>query len=322
MRILTPINQEEYIPALVEAGATEFYMGFTDPAWQERYGKYSDINRLTLFRNRANRYTIDDIGRIAAELHSREASLYITLNAPGYTSDQMKDISLYLKRLAEARTDGVIISEPELIPLVSFFGLKPVASTMCGIFNSDLAQYYKNMGIRRVILPRELTTEEIADVMNAVSDAEYEVFLMRNGCRYSDANCLSLHGGEAGAFCGCIRQGQVRTFSRQTGQDTGVSAEGLMNTHRKFCHEYHVFSCGQCAIWRFVQMGVTAVKIVGRMDDSEDIIRDVRLTAENIRIAGKCETEWEYLEQMRMPGDRDSYCRNGMSCYYPEVCYG
>ena len=322
MRILTPINQEEAIQGLIEAGATEFYMGFYDPLWQEKYGSYSDINRLTLFLNRANRYLISDVGRIASKLHQKDAALYITLNAPQYTTEQKEDICIYLKQLAESGADGVIVSEPELIRMALEAGVKPVASTMCGIFNSDLARFFREQGIRRMILPRELTTDEIADVMEAVPDIEYEVFLMRNGCRYSDANCLSLHGGEAGAFCGCIRSGQVSIYTRESMQDAGVSARELTRTHELFCHMFHVFTCGQCAIWRFLQMGVTAVKIVGRMDDARDIIRDVSLTAENIRIAKLCRTEQEYLEKMALPGDRETYCRNGMSCYYPEVFYG
>ena len=322
MRILTPINQEASISELVDAGASEFYMGFFDPAWQDRYGKYSDINRLTLFKDRANRYLIDDIGRIAEKVHKKNAAFYITLNAPQYTAAQKNDIRTYLKRLAESEVDGVIISEPELIVMALEAGVKPVASTMCGIFNSDLANYYREQGIGRVILPRELTTDEIADVMAAVPDVEYEVFLMRNGCRYSDANCLSLHGGEAGALCGCLRSGQVSVFSRKSTQVIGQTAEALARTHELFCHMFHIYTCGQCAIWRFLQMGVSAVKIVGRMDDADDIIRDVRLTADNIRIAIQCETEAEYLEQMCLPGERETYCRKGMSCYYPEVYYG
>ncbi len=100
------------------------------------------------------------------------------------------------------------------------------------------------------------------------------------------------------------------------------TAQTLLDTHWKFCHEYHVFACGQCAIWRFLQMGVTALKIVGRMDDSTEILNEVKLTAENIRIAEQSATEEEYLYQMRLPADPDRYCKQGMSCYYPEVRWG
>ena len=144
MKILVPFNDEQFLPDFLESGAEEFYMGFTDPAWIETFGPHSDINRLTLFKETANRYLIHDLERIAEKLHEAGSSLYITMNAPGYTEEQLKWIEDYLDELEKYKIDGVITSVPELIPMIRAREMKTDASTMCGIMNRDLAAWYQN----------------------------------------------------------------------------------------------------------------------------------------------------------------------------------
>ena len=301
---------------LADAGADEFYMGFFDPGWKEKFGAYSDLNRLTLFKETANRYELKDIGPIVKEVHARKAVLYITLNAPGYSKSQLDVIDGYLKQLSEYGADGIITSVPELIPMIEAHAMKPIASTMCCIQNSDMAAWYKSLGMKRMILPRELTTDEIFSIMKNVPDVEYEVFFMRNGCRYSDGNCLGLHGGEHGALCYSLRTAPAEYFTAPGEEDLWWQ---IKDTHEKFSTVFREYACGQCALYRFLKAGVSALKIVGRLDDSEEILQDVRLTSENIAVAENCGSEEEYLANMRLPGNLHDYCRGGMSCYYPEV---
>ncbi len=319
MKILAPINHISGVEQIAKAGAEEFYVGYQDPAWKKAYGKYSDVNRLTLFCESANYHTIDDIKEFADLVHGVNGKLFVTLNAPGYYQSQLVWIREAAEKLASFGTDGVIISEPMLIPIIKKTGMAVVASTMCGIENSDIANYYLEAGVSRLILPRELTVDEIESMIANSPEAEYEVFLMRNGCRYLDANCLGIHGGEKGALCADIRYGNATIHCRRDSADLEAS---LVDTHWKFAHDFHEHACGLCAIYRLLQAGVTAVKIVGRMDPAEDIARDVAITAENIAIAQGCKTEYEYFEKMKLPGDPDVFCRNGFSCYYPEIRWG
>lgn len=317
MKILVPFNDEQFMSAFLKSGAEEFYMGFYDEAWTETFGKYSDINRLTLFKDTANRYTIEDIGRISEKLHENGASLYITMNAPGYSVEQLEWIGGFLKILGGFGVDGVITSVPEMIPMIRNEGMKPVASTMCGILNRDLAGWYRKQGMQRIILPRELTSVEIAGVIQAEPQLEYEVFFMRNGCHYADFGCLGMHGGEKGALCYSIRHGEAGILARDPSFQ-----ERMAGTHRSFCTEFHAFACGQCAVYRFMEMGVSALKIVGRLDDMEEVLTDIQLTSANIQIASQCSSEEEYLQYMQLPGDPVTYCNKGYSCYYPEVRWG
>lgn len=318
-KILAPFNDMKYLDALVDAGADEFYMGFYSDDWKQRFGNYSDINRLTLFKETANKYILEDIADITEQIHARGCSLYITFNAPGYHAEEFRLIRHYIEALSRYKVDGIITSIPEMIGMIKENNMKAVASTMCGIQTTDSARWFRDAGMDRVILPREVNSNDIASITQNIPELEYEVFLMRNGCRYSDANCLGLHGGEHGALCYSLRTGST-TFHGRPG--SGDFTSRLEQAHLTFCNEFHEFACGQCAIYRFIQMGITAFKIVGRLDHASEIVRDVQLTKKNIETAFHCENEAQYLNTMIPPGDYADYCRYGLSCYYPEVRRG
>ncbi len=316
MKILAPFNDIKYLDPLLDAGADEFYMGFFSDDWKQRFGRYSDINRLTLFKETANRYTLKDIAEITRQIHTAGKPLYITLNAPGYHRKELLQIREYIHTLGEYGVDGIITGVPELTDLIHQCGMKAVASTMCGIQNADLAAWYRDIGMDRIIFPRELSVNDMYSVIRSVPEAEYEAFLMRNGCRYQDANCLGLHGGDHGALCYSLRFGETVCHGRPGGGDF---VERLEQAHNTFRREFHEFACGQCAIYRLGQIGVRTCKIVGRLDDPEEILRDTALTKHNMEIAEKCRSETEYLYSMTPAGDPQQYCRGGLSCYYPEI---
>lgn len=60
MNVLVPLNNISHIDDYIEAGAKEFYIGFYDEAWWEKFGEYADINRLTGFKKDANPYSFEE----------------------------------------------------------------------------------------------------------------------------------------------------------------------------------------------------------------------------------------------------------------------
>ena len=317
MNILVPLNHTAHLEGFLEAGATEFYMGFYDIAWEERFGTYHDINRLSGFRSNANRYSfeelLNELDQIQKNLQTKKASIYITLNASGYSKEQMKELSCYMEQLKEHGIRGVIVSNLELTILAKETKIPAVVSTIAGVYNAETVKIYQEFGASRVILPRDLSTEEIAQIMQQVPDMEYEIFLMRNGCNFSDSNCLGFHRKELCSVCGSLSKAKV---------DFQCPPSMKHNTkvnHNLYSHEFHEQACGLCGIYRFLKLGVSACKIVGRSEDYEVICQDVRYVSDNIRIAKTCKNEEEYLQQMRFPENKDEICTNGFSCYYPEI---
>ena len=317
MKALVPLNNTEHIDDYIKAGAGEFYIGFYDEAWREKFGDYADINRLTGFRKNANPYNLEEVIKIINKVKEKDVMMYVTFNANLYAEAYLEYIENYMKKLKEATNlDGVIVSCPELVEIATKLGINVVISTISGVYNSDIAKFYRDLGAKRIILPRDLSTSEIEAIVKAVPDVEYEIFMMRNGCRYSDGNCLGFHRSEKSAICGCI-SGAGRNLHLE-GNDFKTRHEVELNDII-YTQSFHSNACGLCSIYRFVKLGIAAAKIVGRSDEWQYICRDINLVKQNVEIAKACQSEEEYLDKMISPEDSALMCKLGLSCYYPEI---
>ncbi|SFR80004.1 peptidase U32 family protein [Anaeromicropila populeti] len=316
MKVLVPLNNREHIDDYLKAGAGEFYIGFYDKAWVERFGDYADINRLTGYKEDANPFDFDTILEIIEEVKNKGIMIYVTFNSSMYSGEQLEFIRQYFTRLQKTRVDGVIVSCMELMELARETGVAAVVSTISGVYNSDIVKFYKERGAKRIILPRDLLVEEIGTISAALPDMEYEVFMMRNGCSFSDSNCLGLHRQEMCAICSSLRNSKKEVLTNEKG------FQPLHNTEWNnfiYNHFFHQDACGLCALYQFVKMGIAACKIVGRSDEWEAICHDIAFVKKNIDIAEKCESEEEFLEEMAFPNSRKAICKMGLSCYYPEI---
>ncbi len=316
MNVLVPLNNAEHVVDYINAGAGEFYMGFYDREWNEKFGEYADINRLTGFREKANPYDFEMVLQFIQKMKEKQRPLYITFNASCYSKEAFQYLEQYFVRLKDANVDGVIVSCVELVNLAKAIGIPSVISTIAGIYNSDMARFYADHGTKRIILPRDLSLSEIESITKNVPDMEYEVFMMRNGCAFSDSNCLGMHRTEMCSICSSITKADNEILVKDDNFANRHAAELNNMIYNQY---FHNAACGLCSIYRFLQMGIVAGKIVGRSDDWEGVCRDIEYIRENVGIARSCKDEEEYLRRMVFPKDRNQVCKLGLSCYYPEV---
>lgn len=317
MKILVPLNDVACLSRYIDAGADEFYLGFYDEKWFEIFGNYSDINRMSGFRQHANRYNFEQAMEVARCVKKNERSVFLTLNANFYSSEQITYIKeKYFPAIQQAGIDGLIVSEYALAKAAEEAGIPTVASTMCAIYNSDILHYYAQSGMRRMILPRDLSLDEIASICKENPDIQIELFFMRNGCTFSDCYCLGMHRPECGATC---------SFLKHSPKSVAMFANTFEEKHNYYLTDslyntlLHKNACGMCALYRMKCMNIYSLKIVGRADNADSVCRDIALAKENIAIAEKCHSEEEYLEKMILPPNAATQCLLGLSCYYPEV---
>ena len=320
MTALVPLNNADALSRLHDAGVGEVYVGFHDDAWDAHFGS-AELNRMSGFGREANPFGFSQMCKqlgLAAGFGMRG---YVCFNASSYTLEQCAFIaSEYFARLAESGAHGVILSGQALVAPAREAGLGVVISTVAGVFNERIAAYYRDCGATRIILPRDLSLDEIEGIIRAVPDVEYEVFLMRNGCMFSDSHCLGCHRAGKPSLCMSLRTGDwwVSPLGDNSSSDADFIErarynEWLLNEH------YHRRTCGLCALWRFEQLGVSAYKVVGRGDDVDDLVADAALVVRNAALARQCATEAEYHERMELPRNPATLCgMNGLSCYYPE----
>ncbi|MEE1072672.1 MAG: U32 family peptidase [Cellulosilyticum sp.] len=318
MRALVPLSSIEHVDDYIKCGAGEFYMGFYDPKWTEAFGDFADINRMSGYKEGCNPHTLEEVLNIIKQMKKKKKLIYITFNSSIYGQAQYPYLKKYMEALKEVNVDGVIVSCVELVELAKKVGVASVVSTIAGVYNREIAKFYADRGAKRIILPRDLSTDEIESIVKAVPEVEYEVFMMRNGCAFSDANCLGMHRKEMCSICSSIMHADTKMLMQKEdfNNKNAVELNNMIYTN-----SFHQFACGLCSIYRFVKLGITAGKIVGRCDEWRNICRDIEYMKKNIEIAQQCDSEEEYLEQMIFPEDRNIMCKLGLSCYYPEIRY-
>ena len=323
MAVLVPLNSFGVLERYKDAGIEEVYMGFHDDAWTDRFGPRADLNRMSGFGLSANPFTFGQMCNQLARAHDLGLHGFVCFNSALYSDDMLDYIKReYLPGIAQAGAQGVIVSGQGLIEPIRETGVDAVISTLAGTFNERLVPHYAKRGASRVILPRDLSLAEIQGIVNANPDLEYEVFLMRNGCTFSDSHCLGQHCEGKPSLCLSLRNAGTVTWPIDDDPETDQLARDAADTEYLWAHYFHRRTCGLCTLWNFEKLGIAAYKVVGRSDDLDDLIFDASLVGRNARLARECATEEEYLKRMERPSMPRTLCGyDGLSCYYPDNRY-
>ena len=314
MKILTPINNINRIEPLVEAGADEFYFGFANDEDFKIFGEYFELNRMSGFRKYANRFTYDDTINLIKEIRKSGKDSYATINSSGYTQDALNHIEKYIAGLINAGVTGIIVSCPEVLDIVNKHGGNSVISCVGAAYNANTVRFFQKHGAKRIIVPRDLSIDEIEKMKRKVPDMEYETFIMRNGCILSDGNCLGLHQFEHGGICNSIRKSEKQFITSDASY-----LDLLSYTHSSYDKCLFKQACSLCGIYRMIKIGITACKMVGRVDKEDQVLKDMILVKKNREIALNCETEREYFNKMVFPDHCEEICKYGYNCYFPEI---
>ena len=101
----------------------------------------------------------------------------------------LKAADEYFKRLKEMGADAVLISDPGLLNCALRHGLEVHLSTQANTQNVEAVKFWARQGVKRVVLGRELTLSEIAEISKA-SEIETEVFVHGAMCVSYSGRCL------------------------------------------------------------------------------------------------------------------------------------
>lgn len=315
MKILAPLNSFADLPTYIAAGADEFYLGYYDTEFFNRFGAYAEMNKMSSIKG-SDFADFAAMERAVSLIREAGKGVFLTFNSLSYTEAQLDYLRGVFEKVKKLNPDGLIIGAPELTDLALEMGLPVCISSMANVYNRIAVGYYADRGAKRIILPRDLSLDEVDAVCRAYPQTEIEVFFMRVGCKYSDPHCLCLHGGKYGGICGSLSKAKTRLHDETPSFERQHDFEFTHYLYEAFFHRHT--ACGLCAIWRLLQSGVTTVKIVGRYENSQAVCEDIRNTRANIAIAQTCATQQEYLQRMQYPADRAERCKMGMCCYYPE----
>lgn len=332
LRIVAPLNLPEEVDPLIEEGADELYCGFLPSTWLDRFSLAVPINRRD--SGPGNIRSFDDLRHVVLEAHARKVPVYLALNAQTYTQDQVAFLRDYCRKVTEeADVDGFLVSDPGVMRLLAEWVPNKCihVSSLAAVHNSMAVEFFKEMGAKRIILPRQITVKEVATIHRLVPEMELEVFILNDGCVLEEGLCSTTHG--AGPFC--LTEWQYR-FQAVDGRSplSGKDLENLQANQQDYrywvlCNEasgrmttptgYPMGPCGLCAIPDFQQAGILALKVVGRESPTARKIVSVRITRKirDLLIRGAAKDEIiAYTLELRQTYEA---CASGYYCYYPEV---
>lgn len=329
MDILAPVNAAAEVDPLLDCGATELYCGFMPLEQLERYTTAAWMNRRGF---RANVHTEEELSQIVERAHVRHVPVFLTLNAPYYTQDQYDDVFFVVDVATKAAIDGIIVADLGILLALREAGveLELCLSTVGDCYNSQTARFFQELGISRIILPRHLTFAEIERLINRSEGVRFEAFIMHSRCVYEDGLCLTAHGVlDLPNFCCGPQEYSAFTIDGQelgTGEVERIT--GNAQAYRQWCfisqHPFHSpcsqgSACGLCAIPHLAQLGVSAVKVVGRGKPIELKLRLVKAVSQVVAglKAGLSPKALKY-KSVELMGNH-AICQRGFACYYREA---
>lgn len=237
--LLLPAGNTESFFAALQAGADAVYLGL------------SQFNA----RARASNFNQFQFVSIVKESKKRGVNVYVTLNTV-IKNNEIGSLIEYLHFLNEVGADGIIVQDWGVYYIARkyFPKLNIHASTQMGVHNSAGTKFLTEKGFQRTVLARELTLKELETVVKT-SAIETEVFVHGALCYSFSGMCLfSSYSGGRGANRGMCAQPCRREY------DDKNNKKYLFNLKDNQLLEY---------IPKLAEMGVTSLKIEGRMKSGE-----------------------------------------------------
>ncbi|MEA1971863.1 MAG: peptidase U32 family protein, partial [Candidatus Cloacimonadota bacterium] len=158
-----------------------------------RYGADAVYASGKLFglRAKATNFSDEELQEAVDFCHSKNKKIFITVNIFAQNHDITK-IPKFLKLLEKIKVDAIIIADPAIFMLAKEFApsTKIHISTQANITSWKSAQFWYEMGAKRVILARELSIDEIKEFKNHLPDLEIEMFVHGAMCMAYSGRCL------------------------------------------------------------------------------------------------------------------------------------
>lgn len=213
-------------------------------------------------RAASKNFDYDELKTASLAAHSRGKRFFVTLNIFPYDSD-LDGVEEYLDYLHSIHADAVIVSDIGLIKRVVDRTNIPVhVSTQANVLNSDTAKFYADLGVKRIVLARELGLDRIARIRDSLSPSvELEAFVHGAMCVSYSGRCLlsaylsgrSANRGECNQACRMKFTPECTNEELEFVEDDGTYIFGG-NDLNMIEHIGELYSAG-----------VTAFKIEGRV---------------------------------------------------------
>ena len=149
--LLAPAGDWKSLDAALDAGADAIYFGV----------------RGFNMRAAAKNFTTRDLPKITARCHERKVMAYLTLNVVVFERE-LTSLNRLLIAAKTADVDGVIGSDFAVLAAAAKEGLALHVSTQMSVANSASIEFLYKLGVRRFVLARECSLEDIRKIQAAM----------------------------------------------------------------------------------------------------------------------------------------------------------
>ena len=291
IELLAPAGSLEKLKIAVMYGADAVYIG----------GKFFSL------RARANNFSMDDL-KIGVEFsHQYQSKVYVTMNVAAREEDFNEcNLIEYLKYLESIDVDGIIVSSMYIANVALNYTpkLEVHLSTQASITNSEAINYYAYLGIKRVVLAREVNLDQIR-LLTKKSKVGLEVFIHGGMCSSFSGRCMlsnyyvNRDANRGGCAHSC--RWNYNLYDKSIFKERLVNKDGYFNIASKDL-------CAITQVKELIEAGVESLKIEGRMKSEYYIATVVRCYRKLIdAIYNNEDIDYNYyLEEIKKAENRET----------------
>ncbi|WP_310552099.1 peptidase U32 family protein [Paenibacillus glufosinatiresistens] len=259
--LLAPAGNLEKLKFAVHYGADAVYIG------GQKYG----------LRSNADNFSFEEMREGVEFAKKYGAKVFVATNIYAHNED-IAGIEEYLRQLYEAGIAAVIVADPAIVEVAlrAVPGLEVHLSTQQSTLNWQAVSFWKEEGLPRVVLGRETSLEEIAEIKNHV-DIEIEAFIHGAMCSSYSGRCvLSNHftdrdSNRGGCCQSCRWKYDLFEEARPEGEWVSEEDQSARTPQPLFVAEDNPFTMGSkdlCMLEQIpdlIEVGIDSFKIEGRM---------------------------------------------------------
>ncbi|NRT89431.1 U32 family peptidase [Clostridium beijerinckii] len=244
IELLAPAGSMESLIAAINNGADAIYLGGN---------KFSARAYASNFDNETMMKAVD-------YAHSYNVKVYVTINTI-LKQSELKEALKYAGYLYEIGVDAIIIQDLGLVKLIRdvYPDFELHASTQMTIHNAEGALYFREKGMQRIVLSRELTLDEIKYISKDLG-IETEIFVHGALCVCYSGQCLmsSMIGGRSGNRGRCAQPCRMQYTLK--GENFGERKAYLLSPKD---------TCFIDDMEAIIKSGTSSLKVEGRMKKPE-----------------------------------------------------
>lgn len=176
LEVLAPAGDEERLAAALNYGADAVYLG------RKMFG----------MRASPSNFEFEQLVNAVEQAHAKGVKVYLTCNTLP-RNNEIPFFERFVREAVEAKVDALIVADIGLLMLIKKYApdMEIHISTQTGIVNYVTARELHDMGAKRVVLARELSLDEIAEIRAKTSDdLDIECFVHGAMCVSFSGRCL------------------------------------------------------------------------------------------------------------------------------------